>query len=105
MKNHPDNPENSCFSGCGGDVEVFHPMELERSQNTGLPIRGTVVTVFGGKDTVTGIKAVEGGGWCSCGPGRSGPGTSNPATPGSNPIPERGATRKERRMNRLKRDK
>ncbi|VDO66734.1 unnamed protein product [Heligmosomoides polygyrus] len=36
-------------------------MELERSQNTGLPIRGTVVNVFGGKDTVIGIKAVEGG--------------------------------------------
>ncbi|VDM80050.1 unnamed protein product [Strongylus vulgaris] len=36
-------------------------MELERSQNTGLPIRGTVVIVFGGKDTVTGIQAVEGG--------------------------------------------
>lgn len=49
------------LSGCGGDVEVFHPMELERSQNTGLPIRGTVVNVFGGKDTVIGIKAVEGG--------------------------------------------
>nr|CDJ89602.1 CRE-DCT-6 protein [Haemonchus contortus] len=49
------------LSGCGGDVEVFHPMELERSQNTGLPIRGTVATVFGGKDTVIGIKAVEGG--------------------------------------------
>ncbi|EPB76205.1 hypothetical protein ANCCEY_04683 [Ancylostoma ceylanicum] len=49
------------LSGCGGDVEVFHPMELERSQNTGLPIRGTVVTVFGGKDTVIGIQAVEGG--------------------------------------------
>ncbi|VDN28995.1 unnamed protein product [Cylicostephanus goldi] len=50
------------LSGCGGDVEVFHPMELERSQNTGLPVRGTVVTVFGGKDTVIGIQAVEGGG-------------------------------------------
>ncbi|VDL64371.1 unnamed protein product, partial [Nippostrongylus brasiliensis] len=49
------------ISGCGGDVEVFHPLELERSQNTGLPIRGTAVTVFGGKDTVVGIKAVEGG--------------------------------------------
>ncbi|KAK6741956.1 hypothetical protein RB195_009687 [Necator americanus] len=49
------------LSGCGGDVEVFHPMELERSQNTGLPIRGTVVNVFGGKDTVIGIQAVEGG--------------------------------------------
>ncbi|KJH46417.1 hypothetical protein DICVIV_07540 [Dictyocaulus viviparus] len=49
------------LSGCGGDVEVFHPLELERSQNTGLPVRGTVVTVFSGKDTILGIKAIEHG--------------------------------------------
>ncbi|VDM58404.1 unnamed protein product [Angiostrongylus costaricensis] len=50
------------LSGCGGDVEVFHPLELERSQSTGLPVRGTVVTVFSGKDTVIGIKAIDQGG-------------------------------------------
>ncbi|KAJ1373647.1 hypothetical protein KIN20_036115 [Parelaphostrongylus tenuis] len=49
------------LSGCGGDVEVFHPLELERSQSTGLPVRGTVVTVFGGKDTVIGIKVIDQG--------------------------------------------
>ncbi|KAE9417649.1 hypothetical protein Angca_008891 [Angiostrongylus cantonensis] len=49
------------LSGCGGDVEVFHPLELERSQSTGLPVRGTVVTVFSGKDTVIGIKAIDQG--------------------------------------------
>ncbi|CAI4227944.1 unnamed protein product [Auanema sp. JU1783] len=43
------------LSGSGGDIEVIHPLELERSQNTGLPVRVTHIGLFGGLDTVQGI--------------------------------------------------
>ncbi|CAD6188613.1 unnamed protein product [Caenorhabditis auriculariae] len=48
------------LSGCGGDLEVVHPLELERSQHTGLPVRVASIGVFGSSDVVKGIVKVEG---------------------------------------------
>ncbi|CAI2348323.1 unnamed protein product [Caenorhabditis sp. 36 PRJEB53466] len=48
------------LSGCGGDIEVIHSLELERSQHTGLPVRVTNVIVFGSNDVVRVIQPIEG---------------------------------------------
>ncbi|ULT99560.1 hypothetical protein L3Y34_000695 [Caenorhabditis briggsae] len=48
------------LSGCGGDLEVIHALELERSQHTGLPVRVTNVVVFGSNDVVRLIQPIEG---------------------------------------------
>ncbi|CAL2036133.1 unnamed protein product [Caenorhabditis brenneri] len=48
------------LSGCGGDIEVIHALELERSQHTGLPVRVTNVVVFGSNDVVRLIQPIEG---------------------------------------------
>uniref|UniRef100_A0A8R1HTB1 Uncharacterized protein n=2 Tax=Caenorhabditis japonica TaxID=281687 RepID=A0A8R1HTB1_CAEJA len=48
------------LSGCGGDIEVIHSLELERSQHTGLPVRVTNVVVFGSNDVVRVIQSIEG---------------------------------------------
>ena len=48
------------ISGCGGDIEVIHALEMERSQHTGLPVRVTNVVVFGSNDVVRLIQPIEG---------------------------------------------
>ncbi|EFO86745.1 CRE-DCT-6 protein [Caenorhabditis remanei] len=48
------------LSGCGGDIEVIHALEMERSQHTGLPVRVTNVVVFGSNDVVRLIQPIEG---------------------------------------------
>uniref|UniRef100_A0A1I7T997 WD_REPEATS_REGION domain-containing protein n=1 Tax=Caenorhabditis tropicalis TaxID=1561998 RepID=A0A1I7T997_9PELO len=48
------------LSGCGGDIEVIHAIELERSQHTGLPVRVTNLVVFGSNDVIRSIQSIEG---------------------------------------------
>lgn len=45
--------------GSGGDLEVAHGIEQERSQNTGMPVRVTPIRVFGSDDIVRAVHAIE----------------------------------------------
>ncbi|CAB3402758.1 unnamed protein product [Caenorhabditis bovis] len=54
------NEDGRLLSGCGGDIEVIHSLELERSQHTGIPVRVTNVVVFGSHDTIREIQPIEG---------------------------------------------
>ncbi|CAI5444925.1 unnamed protein product [Caenorhabditis angaria] len=55
---HPQ--DGRLLSGCGGDIEVIHAFELDRSQNTGIPVRVTNVVVFGSNDVIREIQAIDG---------------------------------------------